>query len=231
MGLPKHGIARDRAVPPSADAAATPASLNANSMRSSISTGLTRASHPSHTFQREARQICNARCFGNHGVVVRICCLRHAPQCLFNVTWSPKGNGSTSDSLRETWCWLDRPQSALLPASPLATCDLVSQLLVLLGHGGPLSDRVVLADAQHLPQGRHQAGDRHLKIHESWDNLLAPRHPLEANVRRNAALSTHLMVRALRRTTHYRAPEIWRHRVPESASLYRIHRHRSPSRG
>ena len=28
-----------------------------------------------------------------------------------------------------------------------------------------------MADAQHLPQGRHQAGDRHLKFHESWDNL------------------------------------------------------------
>ena len=28
-----------------------------------------------------------------------------------------------------------------------------------------------LADAQHLPQGRHQAGDRHLKFHESRDNL------------------------------------------------------------
>ena len=37
--------------------------------------------------------------------------------------------------------------------------------LVLLGHSGPLSS-VVLADAQHLPQGRHRAGDRHLKFYE-----------------------------------------------------------------
>jgi hypothetical protein len=31
-----------------------------------------------------------------------------------------------------------------------------------------------LAVAQHLPQGRHQAGDRHLKFHETRDNLLEP---------------------------------------------------------
>jgi 2,4-dienoyl-CoA reductase-like NADH-dependent reductase (Old Yellow Enzyme family) len=31
--------------------------------------------------------------------------------------------------------------------------------------------RVVLADAQHLPHGRSRAGDRHLKFHESRDNL------------------------------------------------------------
>lgn len=29
-----------------------------------------------------------------------------------------------------------------------------------------------MADAQHLPQGRHQAGDRHLKFHETRDNLV-----------------------------------------------------------
>ena len=29
-----------------------------------------------------------------------------------------------------------------------------------------------LADAQHLPQGRRQAGDRHLNFHETRDNLL-----------------------------------------------------------
>ena len=28
-----------------------------------------------------------------------------------------------------------------------------------------------MADAQHLPQGRRQAGDRHLKFHETRDNL------------------------------------------------------------
>lgn len=27
-----------------------------------------------------------------------------------------------------------------------------------------------MAVAQHLPQGRHQAGDRHLKFHETRDN-------------------------------------------------------------
>ena len=32
-----------------------------------------------------------------------------------------------------------------------------------------------MADAQHLPQGRHQAGDRHLKFHETRDNLGARR--------------------------------------------------------
>jgi len=30
-----------------------------------------------------------------------------------------------------------------------------------------------LADAQHLPQGRSQAGDRHLNSHETRDNLVA----------------------------------------------------------
>ena len=30
-----------------------------------------------------------------------------------------------------------------------------------------------MADAQHRPQGRHQAGDRHLKFHETRDNLVA----------------------------------------------------------
>ena len=29
-----------------------------------------------------------------------------------------------------------------------------------------------MADAQHLPNGRRQAGDRHLKIHDSRDNLV-----------------------------------------------------------
>jgi hypothetical protein len=28
-----------------------------------------------------------------------------------------------------------------------------------------------LADARHLPHGRSQAGDRHLKFHETRDNL------------------------------------------------------------
>jgi hypothetical protein len=28
-----------------------------------------------------------------------------------------------------------------------------------------------LADAQHLPQGRSRAGDRHLNFHETRDNL------------------------------------------------------------
>jgi hypothetical protein len=29
-----------------------------------------------------------------------------------------------------------------------------------------------LAEARHLPRGRHRAGDRHLKFHETWDNLV-----------------------------------------------------------
>src|SRR5665647_1854987 len=41
-------------------------------------------------------------------------------------------------------------KSALLPASSLATCDLVSQLLGWC-----------LGDAQYLPHGRLQAGDHH----------------------------------------------------------------------
>src|SRR5665647_3960239 len=44
-----------------------------------------------------------------------------------------------------------------------------SVLLVVL-HSGPLS-WVDLAVAQHLPQGRCQAGDRHLNFHETRDNL------------------------------------------------------------
>jgi len=34
-----------------------------------------------------------------------------------------------------------------------------------------------LAVTQHLPQGRSQAGDRHLNFHETRDNLLAPAEP------------------------------------------------------
>jgi len=34
-----------------------------------------------------------------------------------------------------------------------------------------------LADAQHLPHGRHQAGDRHLNFHETRDNLARPVNP------------------------------------------------------
>ena len=49
--------------------------------------------------------------------------------------------------------------------------------LVVLFHSGPLSfSRVDLAIAQHLPHGRHQAGDRHLKFHDVRDNL-PPRQP------------------------------------------------------
>ena len=29
-----------------------------------------------------------------------------------------------------------------------------------------------MVDAQHLPHGRRQAGDRHLKFHETRDNLV-----------------------------------------------------------
>lgn len=36
-----------------------------------------------------------------------------------------------------------------------------------------------MADAQHLPQGRHQAGDRHLNFHETRDNLPTVRHVAE----------------------------------------------------
>jgi len=39
-----------------------------------------------------------------------------------------------------------------------------------------LFGRVDLAVAQHLPRGRHQAGDRHLKFHEDRDNLKIDRH-------------------------------------------------------
>lgn len=44
--------------------------------------------------------------------------------------------------------------------------------LIVLFHSGPLSfSRVDLAVAQHLAHARHQAGDRHLKIHDVRDNL------------------------------------------------------------
>ena len=36
----------------------------------------------------------------------------------------------------------------------------------------------VLADAQHLPQRRCQAGDRHLNFHETRDNLRGYRLPV-----------------------------------------------------
>src|SRR5665648_625123 len=49
-----------------------------------------------------------------------------------------------------------------------------SILLVVLLHSGPLS-WVDLAVAQHLPQGRCQAGDRHLNFHETRDNLVEER--------------------------------------------------------
>ncbi len=44
--------------------------------------------------------------------------------------------------------------------------------LIVLFHSGPLSfSRIDLAVAQHLAHARHQAGDRHLKIHDVRDNL------------------------------------------------------------
>ena len=36
--------------------------------------------------------------------------------------------------------------------------------LVVLLHDGPLLDRMFLTDTRHLPDGRRQAGDRHLKL-------------------------------------------------------------------
>jgi hypothetical protein len=40
-----------------------------------------------------------------------------------------------------------------------------------------------LAVAQHLPQGRHQAGDRHLKIHEDPYTLVrSPRVDIDRGV-------------------------------------------------
>ncbi|MGH3342051.1 MAG: hypothetical protein ACRDPK_04040, partial [Carbonactinosporaceae bacterium] len=45
-------------------------------------------------------------------------------------------------------------------------------------HGwSPCSGRVDLAVAQHLPHGRHQAGDRHLKFHIERDDLFSERDP------------------------------------------------------
>ena len=51
--------------------------------------------------------------------------------------------------------------------------------LVVLFHSGPLFwTGVDLAVAQHLPQGRRQAGDRHLKFHDVRGNLLECRSSL-----------------------------------------------------
>jgi len=45
-----------------------------------------------------------------------------------------------------------------------------------------------LADAQHLPQGRRQAGDRHLNFHETRDNLSVEAEIREAQRRIDAAI-------------------------------------------
>ena len=44
-------------------------------------------------------------------------------------------------------------------------------VLVGLAHGGPLPRGVLGGSPEVLPFGRSQVGDRHLKFHESWDNL------------------------------------------------------------
>ena len=51
----------------------------------------------------------------------------------------------------------------------LARVDLL--VLVVLAHGGPLPRGVLGGSPEYLPHGRAQAGDRHLKFHESRDNL------------------------------------------------------------
>jgi hypothetical protein len=51
----------------------------------------------------------------------------------------------------------------------LARVDLA--VLVVLAHGGPLSRGVLGGSPEYLPHGRAQAGDRHLKFHESRDDL------------------------------------------------------------
>ncbi|MGD0894904.1 MAG: hypothetical protein ABSA08_02630, partial [Acidimicrobiales bacterium] len=43
--------------------------------------------------------------------------------------------------------------------------------------GGPLAVRVTWWSPEHLPEGRRQAGDRHLKFHDERDNL--PAHPAQ----------------------------------------------------
>ena len=45
-----------------------------------------------------------------------------------------------------------------------------------------------MAVAQHLPQGRHQAGDRHLNFHETRDNLLARSGPVYGSFASVAAI-------------------------------------------
>ena len=52
----------------------------------------------------------------------------------------------------------------------LARVDLL--VLVVLAHGGPLPRGVLGGSPEYLPHGRAQAGDRHLKFHETRDNLL-----------------------------------------------------------
>src|SRR5207302_8040901 len=48
---------------------------------------------------------------------------------------------------------------------------LALAVLVLLSHGGPLLRGVLGRPPECLPHGRHQAGDRRLKIYEPGDNL------------------------------------------------------------
>ena len=51
----------------------------------------------------------------------------------------------------------------------LARVDLL--VLVVLAHGGPLPRGVLGGSPEYLPHGRTQVGDRHLKFHETRDNL------------------------------------------------------------
>jgi hypothetical protein len=48
-------------------------------------------------------------------------------------------------------------------------------LVVLLHGGGPLAVGVTWRSPEHLPDGRRQAGDRHLKFHDERDNLVGCR--------------------------------------------------------
>ena len=60
----------------------------------------------------------------------------------------------------------------LLWRHPTGVARAVGGGLVVLSHDGPLPVRMSCDDARDLPPGRHQAGDRHSKIHAQGDNLL-----------------------------------------------------------
>jgi len=68
-----------------------------------------------------------------------------------------------------------------------------------------------LAVAQHLPRGRHQAGDRHLKFHEDRDNL--PMIPLRPSMPLTSPFCSWLTAPLMLSRSCIRGAEIALHKV------------------